>query len=145
MNRTKESPKISPQCATTINIIQNWSRKLNTLRMNWARIDWKWNPKKRRKRERGREENTYSQRSWSSSSRRCWPSLTFEIHWSKSISHFFFCFSLFSSLPSALSNKNTQNKRRRRKHSLSLFFLLLTTIFPPVNKNNSHTLLAILT
>lgn len=29
--------------------------------------------------------HTYSQRSWSSSSKRCWPSLTLAIHWSKSI------------------------------------------------------------
>ena len=35
--------------------------------------------------ERQYKEYTYSQRSWSSSSKRCCPSLTFAIHWSKSI------------------------------------------------------------
>lgn len=35
--------------------------------------------------EREYKEYTYSQRSWSSSSKRCCPSLTFAIHWSKSI------------------------------------------------------------
>lgn len=44
-------------------------------------------PQKRKveKEERIIRRHTYSQRSWSSSSKRCWPSLTFDIHWSKSI------------------------------------------------------------
>ena len=37
------------------------------------------------KKEREYSEYTYSQRSWSSSSKRCCPPLTFAIHWSKSI------------------------------------------------------------
>lgn len=56
------------------------------LKDSW--ISWKtgaepWKLKKWKTQEE--EVDTYSQRSWSSSSDRCWPSFTFVIHWSKSI------------------------------------------------------------
>ena len=61
--------------------IQHW--------LNYLRIDTFIVIKKERKipkASKGEDgARTYSQRSWSSSSERCWPSLTFEIHWSKSI------------------------------------------------------------
>lgn len=48
---------------------------------------------------------TYSHRSWSSSSNRCCPSFTFEIHWSKSI----------SSLPSLCLGFSATNPNERRQ------------------------------